>query len=191
MRRSFLLFFLMPLFCFSQADKLAESKAFQQELNEHYANPDTSILLPDDFEDFSGLPFFPLDEKYIVEARLIRTPDEKPFEMPTTTARRPLYVKFAEAHFTLENRNFKLNVFQPVGDAHSYLFIPFTDLTSGVDSYGGGRYLDFEVPEGDILIIDFNKAYNPYCAYNPIYSCPIPPEENDLEVRIEAGVGFE
>jgi uncharacterized protein (DUF1684 family) len=69
-----------------------------------------------------------------------------------------------------------------------YLFLPFTDWTSGDGSYGGGRFLDAYIPEGDIILLDFNKAYNPYCAYNSGYSCPIPPKENDLDVRIEAGV---
>lgn len=190
MKQILLLFIMMPFLYISQnGDKLGDAKAFQDKLNEHYSNPETSILLPEDFENFDGLPFFPLDEKYIVQAKLIRTPNEKPFEMPTTTARRPLYVKFGEAHFTLDGKNLVLNIFQPV-EAKDYLFIPFTDLTSGVDSYGGGRYLDFKVPENDYLIIDFNKAYNPYCAYNPEYSCPIPPEENDLQILVEAGVAF-
>jgi uncharacterized protein (DUF1684 family) len=69
-----------------------------------------------------------------------------------------------------------------------YLFIPFKDLTNGEDTYGGGRYLDLKIPEGETILIDFNRAYNPYCAYNHNYSCPIPPFENHLKVKIEAGV---
>jgi uncharacterized protein (DUF1684 family) len=68
-----------------------------------------------------------------------------------------------------------------------YLFIPFNDLTNGMETYGGGRYLDVQQGEGDTLTLDFNKAYNPYCAYNPKYSCPIPPDENKLDVEIRAG----
>jgi uncharacterized protein (DUF1684 family) len=68
-----------------------------------------------------------------------------------------------------------------------YLFIPFRDLTSGKESYGGGRYIDTEIPAGETLILDFNRAYNPYCAYSHRYSCPIPPEENTLKVEIRAG----
>lgn len=191
MKQFLFLFMILPFLATAQTDKLADAKAFQGELDEHYSNAETSILLPEDFEHFHGLPFFPLNEKFIVEAKLVRTPDEKPFEMPTTTARRPVYVKFGEAHFRIDEKDFVLNIFQPAEAKDAYIFIPFTDLTSGVDSYGGGRYLDFEVPEGDVLVIDFNKAYNPYCAYNPNYSCPIPPEENDLQVRVEAGVAFE
>jgi uncharacterized protein (DUF1684 family) len=70
----------------------------------------------------------------------------------------------------------------------NYLFLPFSDVTSGDQSYLGGRYIDLKIPEGDLITIDFNKAYNPYCAYNSDYSCPLVPLENDLNVAIKAGV---
>ena len=69
-----------------------------------------------------------------------------------------------------------------------YLFLPFTDKTNGDSSYGGGRYLDLKLPEGDSIIIDFNQAYNPYCAYNDKYSCPVPPKSNNLDIEVLAGV---
>lgn len=190
MRFSLILFLILSSpFCFAQTeDLLAASKTVQEELNEHFLNPETSILREEDFEHFTGLEFYPLDSKYIVEAKFIRTPDEKPFLMPTTTERLPEYVKVGEAHFVLQNTDVVLNLYKPTEIEEDYLFLPFTDLTSGDGSYGGGRYLDFKTPEDDVLIIDFNKAYNPYCAYNPKYSCPIPPEENDILIRIEAGV---
>lgn len=176
-----------------KASLLAESKAAQNKLNEKFSNPETTILEAKDFINFEGLQFYPLDEKYIVKAKFVRTPNEKPFLMPTTTSRTPEYVKYGEAHFTLDGNNFVLNLFkstQPYDEPgyEDYLFLPFTDLTSGDGSYGGGRFLDQRIPEGDTITIDFNKAYNPYCAYNPRYSCPIPPKENDLAIRIEAGV---
>ncbi len=68
------------------------------------------------------------------------------------------------------------------------LFVPFNDYTNGVSSYGGGRYLDIDIPAGDKTIIDFNFAYNPYCAYHDRWSCPIPPSENNLDIEVEAGV---
>lgn len=172
---------------------LSESAESQKELNESYLNQETSILEIDDFKKFEGLEFYPLDSKYIVRAQFIRTPNEQPFLMPTSTSRLPEYVKYGEAHFYLEDKELILSLYQSTDLAKDseyadYLFLPFTDLTSGNESYGGGRYLDLKIPEGDTLIIDFNKAYNPYCAYNSKYSCPIPPEENDILVRIEAGV---
>ena len=76
-------------------------------------------------------------------------------------------------------------------DYEDYLFLPFLDETNGLESYGGGRYINVRIPEGDTMIIDFNKSYNPFCAYNDKYSCPIVPRENYLKTRIEAGVkGF-
>ncbi|QQX76877.1 MULTISPECIES: DUF1684 domain-containing protein [Aequorivita] len=172
---------------------ISESKAAQIELNKEFSNPETTILEPKDFKNFKGLEFYPIDPKFIVEAKFVRTPDEKPFLMPTTTARTPEYVKYGEAHFSIDGKDFVLNLFkstQPYSEPgyEDYLFLPFTDLTSGDGSYGGGRFLDQRIPEGDTIIIDFNKAYNPYCAYSARFSCPIPPKENDLLIRIEAGV---
>jgi len=172
---------------------LLESAESQKELNELYLNQETSILEIDDFKKFKGLEFYPIDSKYIVRARFIRTPNEKPFLMPTSTSRLPEYVKYGEAHFNLDGKELILSLYQNIDLAKDseyaeYLFLPFTDLTSGNGSYGGGRYLDLQIPKGDSLIIDFNKAYNPYCAYNSKYSCPIPPEEKDILVSIKAGV---
>lgn len=172
---------------------ISDSKAAQIKLNEEFSNPETTILDPEDFKNFHGLEFYPIDEKFIVEAKFVRTPNEKPFLMPTTTSRLPEYVKYGEAHFSIERKDFVLNLFkstEPYDEPgyEDYLFLPFTDLTSGDGSYGGGRFLDQRIPEGETIVIDFNKAYNPYCAYSARYSCPIPPKENDLLIKIEAGV---
>lgn len=166
---------------------------FQKELNEHYSDPEKSPLLEEDLAKFESLDFFKPDDKFFVKAKWVRTPDENPFEMPTSTGRKPLYVKYAELHFTLDGETCRLDVFQNVEMAgiplyKNNLFLPFTDLTSGVTTYGGGRYIDLQIPDSDEIYIDFNKAYHPYCAYNYNYSCPIPPEQNDLEVEIQAGV---
>ena len=88
--------------------------------------------------------------------------------MKTSTDRLPEYVKYGEAHFTLESKKLVLSIFQSTKHEEQegyedYLFIPYTDLTSGDGSYGGGKYIDARIPEGDKIIIDFNKAYNPYC----------------------------
>src|SRR5699024_8591581 len=105
--------YFLSLASFGQEQySLVDSKKAQEELNETYTNPETSILLEEDLEDFKGLDFFPLDEKYIVEATFVRTPDEEPFEMPTTTDRTPIYVKYAEVYFTIDNKELKLNVYQ-------------------------------------------------------------------------------
>jgi len=170
-----------------------KSVAYQDQLNKEYADPKESPLAKTDLKDFKSLDFYPVDMAYCVEARFVRTPDEKPFLMPTTTDRKPRYVKYGEVYFTLLGKECKLDVYQSldlikIEKYKDNLFLPFTDLTSGNGSYGGGRYIDLKLPKNDIITIDFNTAYNPYCAYNHIYSCPIPPPQNDLQVEVRAGV---
>ena len=103
-----------------------------------------------------------------------------------------IYDPFTENHVFLVN-NLKLNIYQnhrlrKMEKYRNHLFLPFTDLTNGEETYGGGRYIDLSIPDSDTIIIDFNKAYNPYCAYSSTRSCPIPPRENDLDLKVEAGV---
>ena len=166
---------------------------FQKELNAEYASAEKSPLLKEDLAVFKTLDFFPFQPKLQIAAKFVRTPNEKVFEMKTSTTRKPLYIKFGEAHFTISGKALVLNVYQNIElakneDYTDYLFLPFSDLTCGKESYIGGRYIDLIIPTGDTLLIDFNKAYNPYCAYNHKYSCPIVPLENDLPIAIKAGV---
>lgn len=175
------------------AKQIKDIEAYQASANKEFSNEETTILTPEDFEHFTALDFYPINLKYRVTANLVRTPNEKPFLMPTTTERLPEYVKYGEAHFSVDDKDLKLELYQSTKHDkeegyEDYLFLPFTDLTSGDGSYGGGRFLDARIPKGDKMVLDFNKAYNPYCAYNSKYSCPIPPKVNDLLVRIEAGV---
>lgn len=173
--------------------KPISSEEFQKELNEEYANPETSPLDKEDLKDFKELKFYEIDPDYVVQASFVRTPMESPFTMKTSTDREPVYVKYGEVYFTLKGKEYQLNVYQGLElqkdpDYYDYLFLPFTDLTNGRTTYGNGRYLDLRIPESDSIELDFNKAYNPYCAYSSKYSCPIPPAENDLDTEILAGV---
>ncbi|MEO2064709.1 MAG: DUF1684 domain-containing protein [Christiangramia sp.] len=173
--------------------KPISSEEFQKELNEEYANPETSPLDKEDLKDFKELEFYEIDPDYVVQASFVRTPMESPFTMKTSTDREPVYVKYGEVYFTLKGKEYQLNVYQGLElqkdpDYYDYLFLPFTDLTNGRTTYGNGRYLDLRIPESDSIELDFNKAYNPYCAYSSKYSCPIPPAENDLDTEILAGV---
>lgn len=187
---------ILFLFCFTStyAQKdVAAAEKFQSELNKSYADSLKSPLMKDDLKQFKGLDFYPIDEKYIVEAIFIRTKREKSFKMKTTTSRTPIYKKYGELHFSIDGKELKLNVYQNVDlkkkpGYDDYLFLPFSDLTCGKDSYIGGRYIDMRIPKLEKVIIDFNQAYNPYCAYNYEYSCPIVPLENDLDIEINAGV---
>ncbi|MEE1977763.1 DUF1684 domain-containing protein [Maribacter cobaltidurans] len=174
-------------------DKLADILAFQQELNEEFKNPEESPL-PDRFrKDFESLDFFPPDTSWVVEAEFIRTPEAVPFLMPTTTDRKSEEVVYAKVKFKLNGKPYSLEVYQnselmQKEEYEDYLFLPFTDLTNGEETYGGGRYMDLRIPEEKVITLDFNKAYNPYCAYNKKYSCPLVPAVNHLPIQILAGV---
>ncbi|MFN3968507.1 DUF1684 domain-containing protein [Flavobacterium sp.] len=169
------------------------SKEFQDTLNKEYGTREDSPLTDEDFKVFKSLDFFPINEKFIVEAKFIRTSKEKVFKMKTSTTRLPEYVKYGELTFTIDGKPFKLNLYQNIDltkkeGYEDYLFLPFSDLTCGKESYIGGRYIDMRIPKTNTVTIDFNKAYNPYCAYNHKYSCPIVPLENDLNIEVLAGV---
>ena len=163
------------------------------EINKEFADSAHSPLTSEGLAHFDGLDFYPANPEYVVEARFVMNPDPEPFEMETTTARRPIYVKYGEAYFSLKGEKFVLEIYQSkrakqMEEFKEHLFLPFKDLTCGEGSYGGGRFIDLKIPQGEEIIIDFNKAYNPYCAYNHKYSCPIPPEANHLNIHIPAGV---
>lgn len=181
-----------PCFGFSQS-YIYELNEFQRIMNEEFSDSLKSPLTNSDRLKFKNLDFFNIDSTYRIKANFKRTPYEIPFPMKTTTSRAPMYVKYGEANFVLFGSNCFLNIYQNIDlikkEGYSdYLFLPFTDLSNGNESYGGGRYIDLKIPEDEYIIIDFNKAYNPYCAYNHKYSCPIPPAENNLNIEIKAGV---
>ena len=172
-----------------------EIKKFQYELNTQYADTEHSPLTKEDIQTFKALDFFEIDENYRVKARLELTPNAPSFEMKTTTERLPIYKKYGIAHFTLNGKDLELSIYQNQDLKNSleyanYLFLPYNDLSNGKTSYEGGRFIDLQIPteKNDTIIIDFNKSYNPYCAYNHKYSCPIPPSENILPLEIPVGV---
>ncbi|HEX9828110.1 MAG TPA: DUF1684 domain-containing protein [Flavobacteriaceae bacterium] len=193
--KNFLFFTLLltALSCAQGKEPIPGETEFQKEINAEYKDASTSPLKDKDRKNFKGLEFFKFDTTYVVRARFERTPEETPFQMKTTTDRLPIYVKYGIVTFNLKGNAYRLNVYQNQDlmkkeGFEDYLFLPFLDDTNGEESYGGGRYIDLGIPEGDEVVIDFNKAYNPYCAYNEKYSCPIVPRENYLDLKVEAGV---
>lgn len=176
-----------------QTDATVDILKFQQDLNEEFKNPETSPL-PDKFrKDFESLDFFVPDTSYVISAKLVRTPEALPFMMPTTTDRQTEEVVYGIAHFTLNGKARQLEIYQNKElmleeGYEDYLFLPFTDLTNSEETYGGGRYIDLRIPKSDVITIDFNRAYNPYCTYNKKYSCPLVPAVNHLETKVLAGV---
>jgi uncharacterized protein (DUF1684 family) len=165
---------------------------WQQELNHEFADSTESCLSAEDRAKFTGLDYYPITYKFRITAQFERTKNEKEFGMKTTTDRLPVYVRYGIASFSFEGKDYKINIYQNVKFAKTdkykdYLFMLFNDKTSGVESYAGGRYIDLRIPKGNEIIIDFNKAYNPYCAYNHKYSCPIPPDDDYFDMEILAG----
>jgi uncharacterized protein (DUF1684 family) len=138
-----------------------------------------STLLP--------LQYFPVDPGYSVPAELQVSEDRPVSPMPTSTGTIARYQRVGVLGFTFQGQNLSLGAFVPEGQPIDQLFVPFTDTTSGTETYAAGRYLDLRPTATNLYTIDFNYAYNPYCAYNRSYECPYPPASNRLKVAIRAG----
>ena len=195
MNKSLLVLFslLLILNCESKKRYDKNLTPFQREMNEFFKDASISPLKEKDLKTFRGLDFFVFDSSYVVNAALTRTPDEKSFKMKTTTDRLPEYIKYGTVTFDLFGKSYSLNIYKNLEGINKegyrdYLFLPFLDDTNGFESYGGGRYIDLDIPKGSNLVIDFNSAYNPYCVYDEKYSCPIVPKDNYLPLEINAGV---
>lgn len=189
----FLLGFIFLCGCAQDKQPIQGDTEFQRNLNSEFKDASKSPLNDKERRDFKGLDFFGVDSSYVVEAAFKRATEETPFKMQTTTDRLATYVKYGEITFDLKNESFQLNVYQDQDllneeGFEDYLFLPFLDNTNGDESYGAGRYIDLRIPDGEIMTIDFNTAYNPYCAYDVKYSCPIVPRENYVDAEVRAGV---
>jgi uncharacterized protein len=144
--------------------------------------------------DTGFLQFFAPDKRYRVNAKFELTPNAQTFDMPTSSGKTKQFRQYGSIGFTINDTLCSLQVFQNMGllkdpKHKDHLFIPFTDGTTYDETYGGGRYIDLstnDIKDG-LVIVDFNKCYNPYCAYCGSYNCPIPPAENRLKVSVKAG----
>ncbi len=134
---------------------------------------------------FTGLKYYPPDIRYKITARF--SPFEKPqiITLATNDNQKMEYLEYGMATFTFADKEQKLIILENV--AEEKLFLAFGDETSALETYGAGRYLDIKHDGGNAIVLDFNRAYNPYCAYSDNYSCPLPPIQNLLSVGIEAG----
>ena len=167
------------------ADRLAAARiAKDQQFREASDSP-----VPKEKRDaFLPLPYFPVDPADTVPAALKLSDDRPVFEMPTSTGALRKMQLVGTLEFTFEGERRSLGAFVEDGTQQiTNLFVPFADLTTGMDSYAAGRYLDIEPTTTGYYTIDFNRAYNPYCAYNATYECPFPPPSNRLNVAIRAG----
>ena len=148
-----------------------------------------SPLIETDRDAFQGLTYFPYDSTLAFRLHLRPILARDTIRMVTSTGEARPFIPYGTFRFDAGGRGHTLTVFKPVGEdaTPGHLFLPFTDQSSGRTTYGGGRYLDLTEDATGIFTLDFNLAYHPYCVYNPLYSCPVPPAENRLGVAITAG----
>ena len=181
------IFFILPLFCFAQPGNYADSlnTYIKKYVEEH------EIVKG---KDKKLMQFYPVNKQYRIAATFELKENSEWFLMATSGKIKKEYRVYGTLSFFVNDTAVKLNIYQSKQlmaspEYADYLFIPFTDKTTGFDTYGGGRYIDLRMTDikGALYIIDFNKAYNPYCAYTAGYNCPIPPKENDLAVAVVAG----
>lgn len=156
--------------------------------DEYFRTASDSPIPPARRATFPPLAYYPPDEAYRVPAVLRVAPERPIAEMPTSTGEIRKMRQVGVLEFTLQGQALQLTAFADA-DAAGFdrLFVPFTDETSGSETYAGGRYLDLDRTPTGLYVIDFNQAYHPYCYFNPSYSCPIPPPSNRLKIPIRAG----
>src|SRR6478735_10763740 len=173
-----------------QEDAKRQLEAFRKQKDKFLAEHPQSPILAEEKEDFRGANYFSVDMKYRVLATFV--PESRPgvFKVQTTTGDFKEYTRIGRLEFEIDGQRLSLVAFMPPADEPLHgnrLFVPFRDKTAGKGTYGAGRYLDLNKRPGDQYVLDFNRAYNPYCAYSPYYSCPLPPGENNLPVELRAG----
>jgi uncharacterized protein len=165
-----------------------EISSLRKEKDQFFRTDLDSPIPPEQRHVFRGLVYYPADSNFRVSARLTRSDKPEPVYIATSTGVPQAYLKYGTLSFKVGSVDLRLVVYKSTEDPYAHsLFVPFSDQTSGSETYRSGRYLDLEESGGDDYELDFNMAYNPYCAYNSQYTCPIPPKDNKLPVKILAG----
>ena len=163
-------------------------KAFRSNRDQFFREDSRSPLKELDRKKFKGLVYYPIDLKYAMVGVIGRYPAEpKPIyvNVPTNKGREKKYVKYGKFQFKWEGKEYALQICRPLGGGE--FFLPFRDKTSGKETYSEGRYLYIEPMPGGKVLIDFNRAYNPFCEYSEKYLCPFATQENWLDIPIHAG----
>ncbi|MBD2769840.1 DUF1684 domain-containing protein [Hymenobacter sp. BT664] len=187
---------LLGIIFYSISDLKPDGSAYARQLqkartekNRAFRQSPDSPLAPPQKAQFDSLKYYSPASAFVLEGRIARHahPDTTLIQMSDN--RQEKYLNWGLATFEVDHQPQQLRLYVKATGTDSTLFVPFTDLTNGHETYGGGRYLDVPLPKADAttLQLDFNQAYNPYCAYNNEYSCPVPPAENRLQVAIPAG----
>ena len=170
-----------------EASFLRDVQAFRAAKDQAFLEPDSPVPA-DKRQALLPLAYYAPAASYRVAAVLRVSAERVTIEMPTSTGQRRNMRHVGTLEFSVRGEPLSLGAFVEVGSADlNRLFVPFMDLTSGSETYPAGRYLDLDRTRTGIYLIDFNRAYNPYCYYNPTYDCPYPPRANRLQVPIRAG----
>jgi uncharacterized protein (DUF1684 family) len=162
---------------------MSELTELRKQKDEFLLNDSHSPLPQEQKERFGGLKYFPENSNLRFGLNIEEFPEKETVQMQTSTGDLQTYKRFGKIRFQVKGIEAELTVFS---NQHGF-FLPFVDSQAGKETYGAGRYLEPHILPKGKLLVDFNLAYNPYCAYNDLYSCPIPPVENRLKVAIEAG----
>jgi uncharacterized protein (DUF1684 family) len=185
-------FFAALLFVSCSSTPPPQPKDYVGRIAAERAAKDTAFAASDDpipkakHAEFLPLAYYPVDPEFNVPAELKRIDDPTIIEMPTSTGTNRKMRRVGTLHFTLKGQPLSLLAFIELGETSS-LFVAFSDLTSGAETYAAGRFLDINRNATGLYELDFNRAYFPYCYYNPTYECPLPPRENRLKIPIHAG----
>ena len=162
---------------------MSELTEFRAEKDDFFREHPRSPLTPEQKRNFKGLEYFPENQELRLEVEVERLFDQAPLQMPTSTGGVQMYVRHSRFKFQVDGQDAELTIYQN----ESGYFLPFVDSLAGKETYPAGRYLEPDELHGNRFLVDFNLAYNPYCAYNEMWSCPITPGENRLKVPIRAG----
>jgi uncharacterized protein (DUF1684 family) len=162
-----------------QAERAAKDEAFR-------GQPDEPVP-PTKMKDFLPLKYFPTDPEYAVAAALKPSTERIVVDMPTSAGKVRKQERVGVLEFTLKGQALSLGAYVEEGADLNRLFVPFSDMTSGTETYAAGRYLELDRTASGVYTVDFNKAYNPWCYYNPNFDCPYPPRESRLPLPIRAG----
>jgi len=193
-----LLFLATLLLSCSTKKQLTSTTSYSDQITHHQTEYKAEFIkderAPLNEEDLKYMHFYPADKSYNCDCTVKLTPDAKPFELSTYSGITKPFRQYGIATCDINQKETKVHLYTSLRTIampgyKDYLFLPFKDVTNGEYTYGGGRYIDLKT--GDIqdgkVTIDFNKCYNPWCAYSDGYNCPIPPIENHFEMEIKAG----
>jgi uncharacterized protein (DUF1684 family) len=190
MIRAFVFILLLLTFsCTRKSDYENKVDKFRAQTIGFYVNPNETPLDSSELASFKGIHYYPINENFRIEGTLLTLPQLGFAELRHSKGDYRKYIRLGEVRFKLEGKSFSLTAYQTEEQSKKHeLFIPFADETNGKETYAGGRYIDVSYePASDKVILDFNFAYSPYCAYSHRYSCAMVPSENTLHEYIRAG----